>query len=716
MRILLISSAFSGLTQRFFTELEDAGFTVSVELHLGNIANLLEGIAIFKPDLILCPFLTRKLPKEIYQNHTCLIVHPGIKGDRGASSLDWAIQTGVSEWGVSLLEAAEEMDAGPIWANKTFAMRPATKSSLFYREVTQAAIDCLWEVLSYFNAPDFKPEIQDYQRADYLGKTLPLMQQTDRAINWKKHKTAAIIRRINAADGSPGVLDEIYGLPVFLYNAHQETQLTGKPGEIIATANQAICRATIDGAIWIGHLKAQPKAGEKTLKLPATQVLKDLLPKHDPRLTPLKSWLSNSIKTIKALDIDYRLPGRQLPCQELWYEVEGNVAYLYAPFHNGGMSTEQCRLFLSVYQHIATLPIAVIVLMGGEESWCNGIHLNTIEAAANPAEESWLNINAIDDIVYQIITTLDKVTIAALAGSAGAGGAMMALAADKVFAREGIILNPHYKNMGELYGSEYWTYLLPKRVGQAAATALTEQRLPISAKKAWRMGLIDTVLDKNHRIFNAQIKHLAQTLANDSQQSQHCLNLKTKTRCNDESIKPLSTYRQFELTQMYANFYGNDDYHQARKRFVYKINDAKSTPDNIASHRLANTAGKAPASGSLAHFVWQEYYQLGDEATDAQHKDLFILANQLAAAQEQADRLHSLKQIYQHVQDHFSQEEAVMAEVGFRGAKAHGKEHQAMLASLLSLTMTAFNKPTWRLLWPVGANTSPKLTWHLMPA
>ena len=38
MRILLISSAFSGLTQRFYTELEDAGYIVSVELHQGDVA------------------------------------------------------------------------------------------------------------------------------------------------------------------------------------------------------------------------------------------------------------------------------------------------------------------------------------------------------------------------------------------------------------------------------------------------------------------------------------------------------------------------------------------------------------------------------------------------------------------------------------------------------------------------------------------------------
>ncbi len=688
MRILLISSAFSGLTQRFYTELSDAGFIVSVELHSGDVAQLLEGVALFKPDLILCPFLTQRLPKEVYEHTKCLIVHPGIKGDRGPSSLDWAIQSGETEWGVTLLEAVEDMDTGDIWANKTFPLRQATKSNIFYREVTQAAVDCLWEALSFFDAPHFKPEVQDYNRPDYKGKTQPLMKQQDRAIDWKKHKTDDIIKRINAADGSPGVLDEIYGHPVFLFNAHKETHLTGKAGEIIATANHAICRATVDGAIWIGHLKPRLADGTKGIKLPATFVLKDVMPKTIPATSALKGLFTKSIKT---LDIDYTQPGRQLPCQEVWYEVEEEAAYLYFPFHNGGMSTEQCRLLLSVYQHIETLPVKAIVLMGGEACFSNGIHLNHIEAADSPADESWLNINAIDDIVYQIITTVDKVTVAALAGSAGAGGAMMPLAADKVFARDGVIFNPHYKNMGELYGSEYWTYLLPKRVGQEMATTLTEQRLPISAKKAWQINLIDKVLDNRHDIFTAQVKHWVNTLVADNAALQKCLTEKAKIRCYDESLKALATYRKFELTQMYANFYGNEDYHTARQRFVYKMKDDNKTPENIASHRPKDGLSKKPSSGSMYHFVWQDYYQMGDELVDSQHKDLFILADQLASSVNREELVKNAKLIYQHVKEHFSAEEEVMEKSGFRSYKRHVGEHSAMLEKLVEMDQKIIN-------------------------
>jgi putative two-component system hydrogenase maturation factor HypX/HoxX len=691
MKILLLSSAFSGLTQQFYTELNDAGYIVSVELHHGDIPQLLVGVGLFKPDLIICPFLTQKIPVEIYEHYKCLVIHPGIEGDRGPSSLDWAIQNNESEWGVTLLEAQEEMDMGDIWAKKTFPMRNTNKSSLFNREVTQAAVDCLWEVLTYFDAPDFKPSVLDYNNPKVKGQLQPMMKQKDRAINWKKQKTDAILRHLQAADGSPGVLDEIYGQPVFLYNANKEENLSGKAGEIIATANHAICRATVDGAIWIGHLKPKLASGEKAIKLPATFVLKDSLPPANGSTSMLGGLFS---KSINHIDIDYTLEGQQLSCQEVWYNTKNRIAYIHSPFHNGGMSTEQCQLLLSVYQHVSTLDVDVIVFMGGEECWSNGIHLNHIEVADDPAEESWLNINAIDDIILQIINTLDKVTISAVAGSAGAGGAILALATDKVYAREGVIFNPHYKNMGQLFGSEYWTYLLPKRVGEKMAATLTEeQRLPVSAKKAWHMGLIDKVLDKNHKIFAAQIKHLANTFVADKDLLKKTLKEKSETRCFDESTKALASYRKFELTQMHANFYGNDAYHQARKNFVYKISDNK-TPENIALHRQKERLSSKPAPGSLSHFVWQQQYEMNDTLMDSQHKDLFVLAEKLLTSSTKKESLLNIKLIYLHVKEHFREEEALMKKLNYRDYQTHEKEHTSMLRKLIQMDHK-INDDTW---------------------
>ena len=80
-----------------------------------------------------------------------------------------------------------------------------------------------------------------------------------------------------------------------------------------------------------------------------------------------------------------------------------------------------------------------------------------------------------------------------------------ALAADEVWMAEHVVANPHYKDMGNLYGSEYWTYLLPRRVGDANAKRLTEIRWPIGIAEAERLGLVQRRLPAGRDEARAEI-------------------------------------------------------------------------------------------------------------------------------------------------------------------------------------------------------------------
>jgi putative two-component system hydrogenase maturation factor HypX/HoxX len=51
------------------------------------------------------------------------------------------------------------------------------------------------------------------------------------------------------------------------------------------------------------------------------------------------------------------------------------------------------------------------------------------------------------------------------------------------------------------------------------------------------------------------------------------LRQKHERRLDDESVKPLASYRAEELERMRVNFFGPDPaYHEARQRFVFKGN------------------------------------------------------------------------------------------------------------------------------------------------
>ena len=137
------------------------------------------------PELIICPFLKQKIPADIWKAHPCIIVHPGVKGDRGPSSLDWAITENRKTWGATALEASDEMDAGDIWSSTHFEMRVASKASIYRREVTEAAIRIISDTVRKFQTAGFRPEPLDYSNADVRGRLRPPMKQVARRIDWK---------------------------------------------------------------------------------------------------------------------------------------------------------------------------------------------------------------------------------------------------------------------------------------------------------------------------------------------------------------------------------------------------------------------------------------------------------------------------------------------------------------------------------------------------
>jgi putative two-component system hydrogenase maturation factor HypX/HoxX len=406
------------------------------------------------------------------------------------------------------------------------------------------------------------------------------MHQRDRAIDWRRDDTSIVLRRIRAADGAPGVLDEVAGLPCYLFDAHREGLLRGEPGAIVATRAGAICRATRDGAVWIGHLR---RADDPTaFKLPATRVL-------DGRQGDVQE---SSLAPERTVDYPTWQPIR--------YVEAGKVGFLHFAFYNGAMGIEQCAALRSAYAYARSRPTRVIALMGGEDFWSNGIHLNLIEASPHPADESWRSINAIDDLVHDIVVTGHQLTIAAMAGNAGAGGVFMALAADRVYARDGVILNPHYKGMGNLYGSEYWTYLLPRRVAPDEAQALIANRLPIGVDRAAKVGLIDGHFGASAAEFCAGIGLRAAALAADPEFAR-LLAAKHRQRADDEATKPLAAYREAELLRMRLSFYGFDSsYHVARFNFVRKVPRSR-TPHYLAPHRTRAVGRAAALVSATAH-------------------------------------------------------------------------------------------------------------------
>ncbi len=573
MRIMILSTAFSGMAQRLLGELNQLGHEISQHYDL-NDGILRDQVKRFKPEVILCPFLTQKIPEDIYRNYICLIVHPGIEGDRGASSLDWAISEGAEEWGVTLILADTEMDSGDIWATKNFPLRKGGKTSIYKREVTSVAISLIKNVLLDLEYGTCSPRPLDYSNPNVKGYLRPSMKQRDRPIDWCLDTTDIVVNKLNAADSQPGIKDTIEGVEVFMYGVSEEPNLTGRPGEVLAVQHGAVCRATVDGAVWIKQLKCVGREGVPDIKLPASMVLQKIA--SQKKMSSL-----TSVSDTRAVN-------------EVWVEKYDAIAYVYFDFYNGAMNTQQCISLKSTLVELKQTDVKMIVFMGGDDFFSNGIHLNCIEASEDPALESWRNINAINDLVFEMMHAPNQITVSALRNNAGAGGAIMALACDEVIIREGVVLNPHYKSMG-LYGSEYWTFLLPNRVGPDMSEKITNNCEPMLAQEALKIGMADLMFEEDWDTYHAHLKDYCRQLDKNVEIDDFLQVKRAELKKNIDSGL-LGKCRNAELAKMRATFDNpKSDYHRERHNFVYK---KKSTDTKKRS-------AKTPVGTKLKEILFQ---------------------------------------------------------------------------------------------------------------
>jgi enoyl-CoA hydratase/carnithine racemase/methionyl-tRNA formyltransferase len=645
MRILFLCTAHNSLSQQLYLRLCQT-HTVTVEYALSDRV-MVEAASLVQPDIIICPFLTSAVPSEVFNNYLTLIIHPGPPGDAGPSALDWVLmgddgtvsdsaellksqswnQTGRSHWGVTVLQAVAEMDAGPVWAFEQFKINinePGTTKATLYRDrVTQAAITATLAALnrissaaneyphpniaaaltrhSLLQTPDVRgisvhlqPSpmykiLSVTQKKPFLGGAThcrPLLRAADRNFDIQTESAKAISRKIRSSDSQPGCLTNLFGsVNIYVYGgiveAGRNASCKSEPGEIIGCRNGAVCVATCDGlGIWITHIRRVKRKVDSTLwpKVPAVTGLLELglvsqsILDDSTSLRTLAGWAKASYSTYQDIWIDFAsATGKQ------------RVAFVYFEFYNGAMSTSQCSRLIEALQSVASIEsLKAVVLMGGDSYFSNGIALNVIEASRDPSAESWRNINRIDDVVHMLLEVFPKrnvMTIAAMRGNCAAGGVALATACDVVIASSESVLNPAYRALG-LYGSEYHSLSYTGRCGPEIARRILREMLPISAHQAKEIGLVDHVLPGSRSSLDTRVRDFVELLT--------CTPYKPSNWKSRVDVSPsgLATARAHELSEMAKDFWSarSERYISRRRDFVRKVKPTK-TPLRFATHR-----------------------------------------------------------------------------------------------------------------------------------
>ena len=562
-RIGLLYTRFAGMPQALWAALREDGHEVIRPEDLKfrtpmSAEDMTRFARLAAPDVIICPFLKEVVPAAVCERTTTWIPHPGIRGDRGPSSLSWAILDGAPTWGLTMVRAEpastpEELDGGNVGAWREFAMpAEATRGEVYAQLVVPAAIECAREILARMAIdPAYRGvPLADFGRAA-AGRHRPALRQDRLAFAWDDHPDQ-ILRRVRAAPF--GVRTELGGQPVNVYDAHpHDTDARSRilrtradhPGQLVAHRDGAVLVATGGGgAVWIGHAKVKPADGGRGLKLPAVHAVPG-------RLAGVRESVLHADRPLHH--------GRTH--QVIRYRRQGRVGWIHAEPYNGAASTAFCDRLLDALRYAANQDTTAIAVTGGKVAFNNGIHLGVIEAAADPRAEAWANIQRIDDVselVFNLARGRDvpraQTTVAVLGSSAGAGGAVLSACFDLVLARPSINLNYHYGNMG-LSGSELRSLVLPLRAGEQTAARLLAERLPVSAAVAWRLGLVDAIGPDDPAAFDRWARELtAQVAANPR-----------------PAPPPIDTtpYRRRELADMWRDiFEDRHEFEASRRRFL----------------------------------------------------------------------------------------------------------------------------------------------------
>jgi enoyl-CoA hydratase/carnithine racemase/methionyl-tRNA formyltransferase len=641
MKILFLCTAHNSLSQRLYLALSRS-HKVTVEYALSDEI-MLEAVALSKPDLVICPFLTTFVPKLIYDNVLCLIIHPGPPGDAGPSSLDWLLFgddgtvedpaellaqmdkgahfEGRSHWGVTVLQADEQFDAGPVWAFQQFPIEDLdeptlTKSSLYRGNVTRAAIIATMTAVQRIESATSmtsprratpgpcsarlvaNPEYARLSVSDNLpfqgGPThaRPLFKASYAAFDTTRHTAQYISRRIRCADSQPGVYSNVFGPNLYLYGGMIDVTLTevaptfrgnSKTG-VLAVRDGAVCIAAADGkGVWVTHIRRPKTKSDKALwpKVPAVLGLMQLGVLDVPS--------ANKLSVSGPADFSLVL-GETL--QETWVDFEvdeyaNTTAYLYFEHYNGATSTDQCSRLIEAMDFIlkkasSDPSIRALVMMGGSY-FSNGIALNVAEAASDPAQESWLNINRIDDVVHHLLHEFPSrniTTIAAVRGNAAAGGVALATACDFVIAGSDVVLNPAYRGIG-LYGSEFHSLSYYARCGEVKAKKILTAMLPLSPLQARQIGLVDFVFPGSGDVLDDHIQTHVTMMLKDGVPRKGLWK-----RNVDLSPSAIALARANELAEMSKDFWSTRAvrYHSRRSDFVRKAKPT-CTPLRFALHR-----------------------------------------------------------------------------------------------------------------------------------
>ncbi len=169
-------------------------------------------IAALEPDTMLICAFGALIKEPLLSDYEWLNVHPSLLPRwRGAAPVERAIMAGDEETGVTIHETVRELDAGPIAAQRAFAIEPEDDAGAVFARAAEAAVDLLGEVL---RGTTFRPQVGEPTYA-------PKIEPADRELDLSAPAEESL-NRIRALSPHIGARAELHGRRVTVWRARLE--------------------------------------------------------------------------------------------------------------------------------------------------------------------------------------------------------------------------------------------------------------------------------------------------------------------------------------------------------------------------------------------------------------------------------------------------------------------------------------------------------------
>ena len=139
-------------------------------------ARLDSSVGIAAQTVVVCAY-GLLIPNELLERALWLNVHPSLLPRwRGAAPVERALMAGDEETGVTIHRTIEALDAGPVAAQRAFAIAPDDDAGAVYARAAEVAAELLTEVLAQ-DEPRFEPQREE--GATYAEKIGPDDRELD---------------------------------------------------------------------------------------------------------------------------------------------------------------------------------------------------------------------------------------------------------------------------------------------------------------------------------------------------------------------------------------------------------------------------------------------------------------------------------------------------------------------------------------------------------